>query len=749
MTSRVGQKKAASEETTAASEGCNGLLVKTRASCRVSRTDQFCPPSSSLSEHKQHDERASSMQASKITRHDNNTFRSSSYTAEHASSGIQHMKRALGLSERSRYLPGSLHGGPTSNSDTAYLSLEEAFLLRHFAQNLAQWFDSNDRDRHFALHVPERAMFCSVLRYAIYTASAGLLTRLASCGKPVESLGIPKEVQLLLNAETAIRYHDICISYLIEISHDPDEEYSEDFLTVATILRFYERIEAPSICDSGTYLNAIQFNVNTQRDESFYAWKYGVLSSTNAPSGYQYLQTNDFVWANRILVWVAGLLTFCFGDSHCSGAEERTQRWSALKSVEQRCKEATPPAFRQIHYREPGPTAGEYFPENWHMNSWQVVGAQHFELGRILLAVSDPRRASRLGIGASARNKTLADELQDCAWRDLHEAHRQAPILRTGPNSLSFGDTQAIKDIYGHSTPCVKDLNDVILGGSHTHLFDVVDKSGHAHQRKTLSAAFAIKNLELWEFKVVQTTKRLLKAIDAHCTAPMPPGQAMPDPVDVTLDFNKWVHLFTIEPINNIALSSTMDLLDKGTDVVTAQKRGGTLYEARMKQESSDCPSGHTRLCMRGKSSRQLPGRRWIALKDDSSSNKEKAIRDEFVNDNSLELLSTEVKYDNGQLRDLMRSPNSPECSPDNAHYGFNTALMTAMLELSAFIGCLFFPPVADRICISRKWDLTVAAVFFVVGAIIQAAAPDYATLVAGRFIGSIGCITKRLFLAC
>lgn len=78
-----------------------------------------------------------------------------------------------------------------------------------------------------------------------------------------------------------------------------------------------------------------------------------------------------------------------------------------------------------------------------------------------------------------------------------------------------------------------------------------------------------------------------------------------------------------------------------------------------------------------------------------------------------------------------------PETSPDSPRYGFHTGFMTAMLELGAFVGCLFFPAIADRI--SRKWGLTVATVFFVVGAIIQTAAPDYDTLVAGRFIGGIG----------
>ena len=77
-----------------------------------------------------------------------------------------------------------------------------------------------------------------------------------------------------------------------------------------------------------------------------------------------------------------------------------------------------------------------------------------------------------------------------------------------------------------------------------------------------------------------------------------------------------------------------------------------------------------------------------------------------------------------------------PETSPDHAHYGFNVGLMTGMLELGAFIGCLFFPAVADRI--SRKWGLTVATFFFVVGATIQTAADNYDTIVAGRFIGGI-----------
>ncbi|KAI8680701.1 MFS domain-containing protein [Fusarium sp. Ph1] len=78
-----------------------------------------------------------------------------------------------------------------------------------------------------------------------------------------------------------------------------------------------------------------------------------------------------------------------------------------------------------------------------------------------------------------------------------------------------------------------------------------------------------------------------------------------------------------------------------------------------------------------------------------------------------------------------------PETAPGHPGYGFNVGFMTGMLELGAFIGCLFLPYLADRI--SRKWSLTVATGFFVVGAIIQTCAHNYGTLVAGRTIGGIG----------
>jgi len=72
-----------------------------------------------------------------------------------------------------------------------------------------------------------------------------------------------------------------------------------------------------------------------------------------------------------------------------------------------------------------------------------------------------------------------------------------------------------------------------------------------------------------------------------------------------------------------------------------------------------------------------------------------------------------------------------------SASAGFHKGLMTAMLELGAFLGAILVGFVADRY--SRKASIGVGLAWFTVGSIIQTASFEYATLVAGRTIGGVG----------
>lgn len=84
-----------------------------------------------------------------------------------------------------------------------------------------------------------------------------------------------------------------------------------------------------------------------------------------------------------------------------------------------------------------------------------------------------------------------------------------------------------------------------------------------------------------------------------------------------------------------------------------------------------------------------------------------------------------------------------PETAPGHPRQGFYVGFMTGMLELGAFVGCVFYPYVADRY--SRKWGLSFAVMWFCLGAIIQTAAQNYGMLVAGRTIGGVGVGTLAL----
>ena len=166
----------------------------------------------------------------------------------------------------------------------------------------------------------------------------------------------------------------------------------------------------------------------------------------------------------------------------------------------------------------------------------------------------------------------------------LLEAHKNSPVVRIGPNSLSYGDLGAIKDIYGHNTKCTKDLMYSELAGTHFHLADVIDKPEHARKRKVLSSAYAIKNLEGWEHKVADMTSRMIKAFDARCTTPLPATQTRPFPEDLNIDYRMWSNLFTVQAIANIGLSEDLKFLDQGSDLITAERMDGTLHQVNFRQ---------------------------------------------------------------------------------------------------------------------------------------------------------------------
>lgn len=166
--------------------------------------------------------------------------------------------------------------------------------------------------------------------------------------------------------------------------------------------------------------------------------------------------------------------------------------------------------------------------------------------------------------------------------RELHSHHEKYPILRTGPTVLSFGRVGAIKDIYGHGSPCLKDDVYRLITGSHPHVLNVVDRDDHARKRRMLSNAFATRNLEQWEFKITDKVQKLVSQFDQRCISP-PARDCDISPGDSTVDFRFWSNLFTLDAIADIAMSEKLGFLESGTDLVT-----GRLSDASQKYNLID-----------------------------------------------------------------------------------------------------------------------------------------------------------------
>lgn len=78
-----------------------------------------------------------------------------------------------------------------------------------------------------------------------------------------------------------------------------------------------------------------------------------------------------------------------------------------------------------------------------------------------------------------------------------------------------------------------------------------------------------------------------------------------------------------------------------------------------------------------------------------------------------------------------------PEVAEGAAGAGFKKGLLTAMIELGAFLGAMNQGWIADKF--SRKWSILVAVCIFLIGSALQTGSVNYAMLVVARFVGGIG----------
>ena len=61
-----------------------------------------------------------------------------------------------------------------------------------------------------------------------------------------------------------------------------------------------------------------------------------------------------------------------------------------------------------------------------------------------------------------------------------------------------------------------------------------------------MSSAYALRNLEDWEFKVADKAQRMLEQFDRLCTMPLKDGEPVAGE-DLTVDYRMWSNFFTLD----------------------------------------------------------------------------------------------------------------------------------------------------------------------------------------------------------
>ncbi|KAL4807718.1 hypothetical protein BDV18DRAFT_107414 [Aspergillus unguis] len=309
------------------------------------------------------------------------------------------------------------------------LSAQDACLLRYFVEDLSRWFDLTDPRKHFATAIPQRARECSTLLDAILSVSARHFSTLPLHTK-TEILRIyGLQTELSITEETVIHYHNRCIAELRILSDRPDAVMDENLLAAVVILRFFEELDNPFTSPpTETALHGLHVFLRAQassaldssclasvsiRQSAFWVGfrqefnlAFAQQRTTRLPleisaKYLEFSETDDYIWTNRLIVFGARILNYCYGQLQPGPDDE----YSELVQLRDQWVASRPRSFAPFYSKESShSSSSDIFPKIWYMEDCHIVAAQTLSLLDILLAAYSPS-LSRPGIGLGKSRK--------------------------------------------------------------------------------------------------------------------------------------------------------------------------------------------------------------------------------------------------------------------------------------------------------------------------------------------------------
>ncbi|KND90697.1 hypothetical protein TOPH_04599 [Tolypocladium ophioglossoides CBS 100239] len=270
-------------------------------------------------------------------------------------------------------------------------SWREAKLMKYYLEYMCNWFDLCDTTRHFAIHVPRKALSCPTLLNAIFALSS---RHLSLKGQQFDQW-------------ISHQYHERCLQQLSRISNDSQALLNDDLLAATILLRTLEELEVPLLgTDNEGHLLGIQVFMNAHgssatssslRQAAFWvglrqevtmavaSQRSIKISLTHNFIDQSFTHAGDDTWANRVILHCAKVVQFCFGESH-----HKPEEYRALVEYDKGWLHYRPSSFLPIAYMDPDASRGEVFPHILYLSHAVVIGVVHSILAQALLMCYDP-----------------------------------------------------------------------------------------------------------------------------------------------------------------------------------------------------------------------------------------------------------------------------------------------------------------------------------------------------------------------
>ena len=297
---------------------------------------------------------------------------------------------------------------------------QEAILFQYYMENLAGVLDITDIQRHFAIEIPERALFCPVLLHALLAFTARHLSRTSDFDPAI-----------------ADHHHNECLNLMIPML-DQKELVTDETLFAATIIlrAFEETSESHTGFEPEHHLTGTSVFANAQLE--FQSWGglghaafwvfvrqdiyMSLLSQRPLKvdlNGWKerlsfdlgFDATNDCTWAQRMVWIVAEVVSSCFGGE--DGVRSR-KGWDDLREKTDKWNLTRPKSFDPILYRPRDPEAKRWFPEYRLGHPWHVTGIQYYYIAKLFLAIYNPSQP-KVGLGYQRHRRAMANEVLESA----------------------------------------------------------------------------------------------------------------------------------------------------------------------------------------------------------------------------------------------------------------------------------------------------------------------------------------------